>query len=335
MFDSLNFEQLNETDVREEVITPLLRQLGYRSGTAANIIREQLLRYPKHFLGRKNPKADPELRGKADYILEVDEGVRWVIEAKAPNCTLDCNEIEQAWSYASHPEVRAVYFVLCNGRQLQVFQTDQSPVAEPLLEVAYEELDEKWTTLANLLDPAAVTADHPRQDIVVGPALGENLRSVARITNGVITYENNTMGARALNELQLSVLSGAVERDDDGRLTVFLRTIGPSRSLQELNERLGLSDFEMLSTDNVLSSDASRPTVFKYSDQLILPAGEEILDITQWRKIHLPQNLRCDTNATAEGVLNDRIFAGHFENRIVYQGGVEVGLSGKFSIHLA
>jgi hypothetical protein len=64
----------NETDLRDEVITPLLHLLGYRSATDANIIREQSLRYPRIFLGRKDRARDPPLRGRADYILEVE---RW------------------------------------------------------------------------------------------------------------------------------------------------------------------------------------------------------------------------------------------------------------------
>src|SRR5260370_1192102 len=73
MPQSIPFAALNETDVREEIIAPLLRRLDYRSGSHNNIIREQFLRYPKLSLGRKVPHRDPELRGKADYILEVDK----------------------------------------------------------------------------------------------------------------------------------------------------------------------------------------------------------------------------------------------------------------------
>ena len=79
------------------------------------VIREQSLRYPRKFLGRKDLSKDPELRGKADYILEAKRKVRWVLEAKAPDGQITQDDIEQAWSYANHPEVRAVYFVLCNG----------------------------------------------------------------------------------------------------------------------------------------------------------------------------------------------------------------------------
>src|SRR5262245_61612627 len=124
----LPFERLNETDVREEVIAPLLKSLGYQSGTQNDIIREQNLRYPRVFLGRKKGN-DPPLRGKADYILEVQGRLRWVVEAKPPSSPLGLEEIEQAWTYASHPEIRALYFVVCNGRSLSVYQTANGPKA--------------------------------------------------------------------------------------------------------------------------------------------------------------------------------------------------------------
>ena len=96
MFEPIEFSGLNETDVREEILSPLIRALGYRSGTIHNVIREQSLRYPKAFLGRKNPKKDPILRGKADYILEAHGSIRWVIEAKAPDVIVGLDEIEQS-----------------------------------------------------------------------------------------------------------------------------------------------------------------------------------------------------------------------------------------------
>ena len=75
-FPVYDFNSLNETDIREEIIAPLLRYLGYRSGTSNNIIREQPLSYPKEFLGKKK-KNDPILRGRADYICDVKGQVKW------------------------------------------------------------------------------------------------------------------------------------------------------------------------------------------------------------------------------------------------------------------
>jgi hypothetical protein len=39
-FPDFDFEKLGETDVREEILAPLLRSLGYRSGTENDVIRE-------------------------------------------------------------------------------------------------------------------------------------------------------------------------------------------------------------------------------------------------------------------------------------------------------
>jgi predicted type IV restriction endonuclease len=105
--------------LREEIIAPLLRQLGYRSGTPNSIIREQALSYSQLSLGRKK-KHDPILRGRADYICDVQGKVKWVIEAKAPAAALDKDADEQAWSYANHPEIRALYYCLSNGREFQI-----------------------------------------------------------------------------------------------------------------------------------------------------------------------------------------------------------------------
>ncbi len=118
-FPAYDFKSMGETDVREEIIAPLLRHLGYRSGTANNVVREQHLTYSQLSLGRKK-SSDPYLRGKADYICEAGGRVRWVIEAQAPGESLNSAIEEQAWSYAVHPEIRAVYFVVSNGHQFKL-----------------------------------------------------------------------------------------------------------------------------------------------------------------------------------------------------------------------
>ncbi len=179
MFPLFPFERFNETDVREEVIAPLLRQLGYRAESDNNIIREQPLRYPRISLGLKNPKKDPELRGKADYILEVGDRLRWVIEAKAPDVAIDVEAVGQAWTYASHREIRAIYHALCNGRTLLVFRTAEGPNSAAILSLAYEEFDGKFQQLTNLLSPEALTRDFPMMQVDTGPPLAPGLRSLA------------------------------------------------------------------------------------------------------------------------------------------------------------
>lgn len=336
MFPSLPFEALNESDVREEVIAPLLRALGYRSGTENNIIREQTLRYPRLFLGRKDLRKDPELRGRADYILEVQQTVRWVIEAKAPTADIDIDVVEQAWTYASHPEVRAVYFTLCNGLVTLVYQTNHGPHTRPILTILYDDLEEQLGRIADVLGPQALLRDFEKKDVPPLEPIGPGLRAVVRITNGLIRYDSNSVGAPALNEIQTSVAEGAVERDENGRLVAWLRTVAAMRSLQELNERLGLTSFEMLSADRYLSIDPQKPTTFENRQTVTLPAGETFFDISRGQYVTLQSNLRCDTETVARGVLIGLSFSGHFLSRLRYVDlDLGITLEGQFEIHLA
>jgi hypothetical protein len=338
LFPPLRFEKFNETDVREEIIAPLLCQLGYMTGTDNNIIREQSLRYPKSSLGRKDQKKDPELRGKADYILEVGNRLRWVIEAKAPEVEIDdLDAIEQAWTYASHPEIRAIYYALCNGRTLLVFRTVHGPKAAAIFALPYEEFDGRFQSLINLLSPEALTLSFPDAKIDEGRPLAPGLRSVTRITNGIIRYEHNSLDLPLLDELQVWITDGAVERDETtGKLIAFLKTNIGTRSLQELNERLGIAEFEMLSEDAELSTDSSCPTVFWYRGTIALAAGEEIFNLATWQRVKLLQNVTCDIVSKGQGVYRERSFSGVFESFTRYhEVGLVLTLSGSFEIHLA
>lgn len=336
MFEPLQFEKMNEADVREEVLAPLVGILGYRSGHIHNVIREQSLRYPRIFLGRKNPKKDSLLRGEADYILEADGKVRWVIEAKAPNVEINIDEIEQAYSYANHPEIRAVYFVLSNGKTFQIFQTNQGPESMPVFSITYSELTEKISCIKNILSPEAILRDHPAITPDFGEPLAPGLRSVVRIANGLIKYEKNTLGLPVFNELQTGIAGGAIERDEKRRMVACIRTTGPSRSLQELNERLGLSIFEMISDDSTISTDPEKPSLFIYENTVILPSGEELLDLNTWKKVTLTNNISCHTVTKARGFLEGNKFAGQFITEMNYlETRMVVKMTGSFEVFLA
>jgi len=185
LFEPISFQNLNEADVREEILAPLIRRLGYRSGTEHNVIREQSLRYPRAFIGRKDSKKDPILRGVADYILEAGileagSAVRWVIEAKAPDVEIDIDTIEQAFTYANHPEVRAVYFALSNGKKLIVFQTNRGPESDPILSITYDQLYSQYQSISSLLSPISILRDHQEIEADLGNPIGDGLRSVRK-----------------------------------------------------------------------------------------------------------------------------------------------------------
>jgi hypothetical protein len=316
IFEPINFEQLNETDVREEILAPLLRRLGYRSGTINNVIREQSLRYPKIFLGRKDPKRDPELRGKADYICEADGKVRWTIEAKSPAIKVAIDDIEQAYSYSNHPEVRAVYFCISNGHEFRVYQTNLSPQSPPLLSILYEEFNEKFDVIKNLLSPAAICLDWPAQTVDFGKPIGPGLRSVARITGGYIQYVSNTLDLAPLKGLTDAITGGAVERNENSQLVAFIEIRSPYAQLQRFNERLGLSRLELISSDTAISIDRNKPTIFSLSQRTHFSAGEKLFNLQTWSEITLPFNMVCDATTSGQGILVGQNFKGAFRQKL-------------------
>jgi hypothetical protein len=341
-FPMRDFTTLNEADIREEIIAPLLKYLGYRSGTDNNVIREQTLHYPHAFLGRKKPN-DPPVRGRADYICEAQKKIRWVIEAKPPNADISADDNEQAYTYANHPEIRAVYFCLTNGKSFQVFQTNRGPGQPPVYECSYEDLPLALVPLQNLLSPSAVLRTFPTTEIDTGLPIGEGLRSIVRMTNGVIVYETNSIGNKPLEGMTFTISRGAIQRNDAGRLEAYLETIAPLQALQSLNEKLGLNKFTLFSEDAAVSSDPSKPTIFIGTTEHVLPQGEKCLDLARWQEVEFQCNIRVRTTATAVGTLSGNVFAGRFEGRMLYQVPgllvpgmpLEIVLNGNFKVYLS
>ena len=337
IFDPIDFEQLNESDVREEIIAPLLRRLGYRSGTANNVIREQSLslRYPKAILGRKKPATDPMLRGKADYICEVEGPIRWVIEAKPPSSDLGLDEIEQAFTYANHPEVRAALFCLCNGRELKVFQTNLGPDSVPVLTIRYSELEQRFNDIEALLSPSNFRSNFPTYIVDPGTPLGPGLRSGARVTGGKIQYTQNSANLLMLKDYILTITGGAIERNETGQMVAVIKTISAFESIQKLNEKVGLVDIEATSDDSEVSTDVNKPTRFVSNRSAVFPQGEKVLDISTWREVVLPMNIHIRTETVAEGVLKGRVFEGSFGVKLNIAGQRPFSAEGVFEIYLA
>lgn len=330
-----------EADVREEIITPLLHRLGYKAGSPANIIREQPLRYPREFLGHKKPRRDPPLRGRADYILDVDRLVRWTIEAKAPGDLISVDDIEQAYSYARHPEVRAVFFAIINGAELRVYQTALAPAARPILALQYADIAASITVLENLLGPDALRRDHPVAAPDVGRPIGPGLRSLVRIVSGVVEFQQCSPAVTLLDQISLFITEGSIERDVDGKLMIYVQARSPFRSVNDFNQRMGLGQLELHSPDTALSTSADAPTTFRQETHVTLPEGEEFPDLTGEGELVLLRNLICRSTTVAEGHLDGRRFVGSFLQRYDYLDLPTVGdtfvlnASGRFEAMLA
>jgi 16S rRNA G966 N2-methylase RsmD len=150
LFEQLDFTQLNSPDfkedsVREVIILPILHQLGYSN---QNIVRSKTLQHPFLKIGsRKRP-----VNLVPDYILKVKNNYAWVLDAKAPNERItDSDNVEQVYSYATHPEIRSTYFALCNGKEFVLYRRELTD--KPILFFTIKEIEYYWDKLKNYLSP--------------------------------------------------------------------------------------------------------------------------------------------------------------------------------------
>ena len=143
----LNSPEFKEDAVREEIIVPLLKKLGYKGSGVNRIIRSKTLTQPFIYVRtRKHPvKIIP------DYTLLHEEKPVLILDAKSPSeDILKKSHIQQAYSYTIHPEIRCNNFALCNGHQLVVFSIEQN---EPLMNLSIDKFDEKWDEIEKFLAP--------------------------------------------------------------------------------------------------------------------------------------------------------------------------------------
>ena len=136
-----------EDSVREVIILPILKALGY---TEFNIIRSKTLQHPFLKIGSKKRP----INLVPDYVLKVENNFAWVLDAKGLNENIkEGDHIEQVYSYATHPEIRSNYFALCNGVEFAIFKTTGNNI--PVLFFSLDEIDFHWDKFTQILSPSS------------------------------------------------------------------------------------------------------------------------------------------------------------------------------------
>lgn len=147
LFDDPEFK---EDAVREEIVTPLLHRLGYSPNGPHQIVRGRQLTHPYTMIGSQRRKVSIV----PDYVCIVEGHPLLILDAKRPSeALMGSDHASQAYSYAIHPDIRAIMYALCNGRQLVVWDVTQF---EPVLSVDFSQFDRAWTEIARVLSPDAV-----------------------------------------------------------------------------------------------------------------------------------------------------------------------------------
>jgi hypothetical protein len=144
-FRVVDDRDFREDSVREALIVPLLASLGFTESGPYRIIRSHPLTHPYVYIGtvKKGITIIP------DYLLQRGGENAWILDAKGPKENINSGKhVEQAYSYAIHPDTRVQFYGLCNGRKLVVFHISQE---EPVLDIPLQDVGSAWHVVVDLL----------------------------------------------------------------------------------------------------------------------------------------------------------------------------------------
>lgn len=154
-FNLLNNPEFREDSVREEIVSPIIKGLGYSAAKPNQIIRSRKLLHPFVSIGSQRK----EIFIVPDYLMEVDGKPAWILDAKSPSESIvKSAHVEQAYSYAMHSEVRVKYFALCNGREFSLYSVDK---VEPVFHFPLKAIPVHWDSLKHFLSPSGVLVNSP------------------------------------------------------------------------------------------------------------------------------------------------------------------------------
>jgi hypothetical protein len=108
-----------------------------------------------------------------DYTLFQGARALAIVEAKGPNeSILRSEHVEQAYSYAIHPDVRCAHYALCNGRQLIVHHIHRW---DPVAVIEVQSVDAHWGAVERALGPRYLDMPELRE---FAPDFGTALRKL-------------------------------------------------------------------------------------------------------------------------------------------------------------
>jgi hypothetical protein len=330
-----NGRTYNEAEVRYHIIDPIIRHLGYGELQDTYLELEQKLSYPYVHVGRRSKKDLPV--GFPDFRAGL-VGARgsFVVEAKAGSVEITSLEIEQAHSYAAHAQVGANYFLLCNGYDIQIFETLSGPNSKPIVQVSIDEVNIRLHEIENVLSPESLRK-HCTVTYDSRLRLSKELSSTETIRSGTydITFfeyrlflnnEDCTDVLRASfpqlqqmdqqlelikSSFELRVVSGVVARDGDGRICADARFAGVTIHNTAAMQLMGIDELSFVTSDRFISHDANSPTMFEGTKPFAVSEGALIPELFGGSYM-LEANVVGEMQVRAAMFVNDRKVLGQY-----------------------
>lgn len=323
-------EAYNEADVREEFAAPFIKLLGYEKGSGNDVLREQNLRYPHAFLGHKAPGRDPALRGRADYILSVRGIARWILETKAPDTSISDDHVEQAITYARHPEVSAVYVAVMNGREFRLYSAQKSADEGPRLVLSSCDPISLHENLEGTLSPESIRRDWSPRRIDTNRPLAKGYYASEEIVGGTLHYsgcewdcdpvlyprikESMDESAKLIRSCNLSISDGRVWRNETGRIIANIRWAYPHKKMHDIPIFEQINDVNYVCLSQDISLDSEEPTAFDGFGEYFISQGDLIFDLKKLENIDSPIPMSIEVRSSATGFMRGRSFLGDFQS---------------------
>ena len=324
VIDSLPDElpELNEQDVREEILAPILSSLGYSTFGPNQINREREIRYPYQQLGRKGKKGKKRLIAKPDYELSAGPHHKIVIEAKSTKINISEDDIDQAYTYAAHPEVKAVVYIVTNGRKIFIFHTFNANPYQPIREINYAELKFLPESLI-FLAPNNVQQNFPlpKKDLgvpIIVARSSSKMRGAGQLAfshgENIILGQNQDMAI--ISDHPSDISDCEIKRKDDGRIQIHFDAISRNKYVRDFQEKIGFNTINAIAHDAYISTDFNKPTLFTGDYNLILDSGTEMLDPASGQRVLIPIDLMILQRFSALVVINGDIANFMFEGKM-------------------
>ena len=147
-FSLLDNKDFKEDSVREDIIAPLLKELGFESKKSQEglTLKRSVKLASDTILGsNKSIKAKDLII--PDYVLYIEGEVQCILDAKAPTVKIDfySNAERQVFYYAINKEMKAPFYALCNGKYFIIYNVAKQKIC---LEIDLEnELEDKFEEL--------------------------------------------------------------------------------------------------------------------------------------------------------------------------------------------
>ena len=236
-YSLLEDSEFKEDSVREEVVLPIIKALGYTASKPNQIIRSRKLKHPFVSIGSKRK----DIFIIPDYLFEVSNKPAWILDAKSPiEPIIKSKHVEQAYSYAIHPEVRVNFFAICNGREFVLYNIEH---LEPLMHFDIRSLPVHFGELRRILCPENV---FDQSQLVFKKDLGLHLKRLGFDQMESLIFPNVPITQIGQMNVSDFTLAGAVMEDGETYVVSFdfdqnafeqLIPLIPEEAVQKLSVR--------------------------------------------------------------------------------------------------